>query len=321
MELSEEVPLRLFATVLGLGSLVVLAGCSSTRWGFIKNNDTPSPTGGPNAVPSVAQLVDYLNDNAGRIQSMRVDDLDLTCSQGIRTFDLRGTMIVEKPRNFRMGAKLLGNPAVDLGSNDQEFWYWISKADPPYQVYCSYKDLDEGKVRRMPFPFQPAWVMESMGLGPYGPADKYTLEHTNDTIKLIEKTTSPQGAPVLKVIVFKRKPVQASVPQVTDYLLVDAGSNKEICGAHISDVQLDHNTGAIIPKRMELRWPAEKLKLGLRMDAATLNPQLPPQVFVRQMMPSIQSFNLARMQVDNTPPPQAYSGVDPKVRQAQGLSP
>jgi hypothetical protein len=37
-------------------------------------------------------------------------------------------------------------------------------------------------------------------------------------------------------------------------------------------------------------------------------------------MSGVQSFNLARMQIDNTPPPQAFSGVDPKVRQAQGLT-
>ena len=129
------------------------------------------------------------------------------------------------------------------------------------------------------------------------------------------------GWPVLKVIVFKRKPVQAPVPQITDYLLLDAASGKEICGAHISEIQLDRNTGALVPKRIELRWPSEKLKLALRMDGTTINPQVPPQVFVRQTSPNIQSFNLARMQIDNTPPPQAYSGLDSKIRPAQNLVP
>ena len=313
--------MRHVATVLGLGVLVALAGCSSTRWGWVKNNDRPPASPASGDLPTAVQLVDYLNNNAGRIQSLRVEDLDLTCTQGLQSVGLRGVMVSQKPRNFRLGAKTLGNPVVDLGSNDQEFWYWISKADPPYQVYCAYKDLNEGRVRRMPFPFQPEWVMESMGLGPYGPADKYKLEHDADTVRLVEKTTSPQGAPVRKVIVFKRRPVAAPNAQVTDYLLVDDASGKEICGARISEVQVDRNTGAILPKRIELRWPSEKLKLALRMDGTVVNPQVSPLVFTRQTMPGVQSFNLARMQVDNAPPPQAFSGGEGQVRPAQGLAP
>ena len=317
---TEEVPLRHVATNFGLGILVSLAGCSSTRWGFVKNNERPTPSASTEP-PTTARLVDYLNDNAGRIQSLRVEDLDLTCTQGIKSFGLRATMVTEKPRNFRLSASTLGNPVVDLGSNDLEFWYWMDKADPPYQVYCSYKDLSEGRVRRMPFPFRPEWVMESLGLGPYGPPEKYKLEFDADTIKLVEKTTSPQGTPVRKVIVLKRTEVQFPNPQITDYLLLDDASSKEICGAHISEVQIDRGTGAIVPKRIELRWPSEKLKLALRLDGLALNPQVPRQVFTRQTNPNIQSFNLARMQIDNTPPPNVFSGIDSKVRPVQGLAP
>lgn len=306
------------AWVFGPGLLLSLLGCTSTRWGFVKPD---RPTGGGVGSPevqSVAALVDYLNDNSRRIQSVRVDDLDLTCSQGSQSFGLRGQMVTQKPRGFRMGAKALGSPVVDLGSNEQEFWYWISKADPPYQVYCSYKDLAEGRVRRMPFPFQPEWVMESMGLGPYGPAEKYRLEHDADSLRLIEKTTSPQGTAVRKVIVMKRRPMQPPHPQVTAFLLVDDASGKEICAAHIGEIQIDRGTGAIVPRKLELRWPAEKLKLSMRLDSTSVNPQIGPAAFQRRQMDGIQSFNLARMQVDNTPPPQAFSGLDSRVKTVQG---
>jgi hypothetical protein len=270
-----------------------------------------------------------MNSNAERIQSLRVDDLDMTIAHGFQHTGLRGTMVTEKAHNFRLGAKVLASPVVDLGSNDHEFWYWISKADPPYQVYCSYQDLREGKAGRMPIPFQPEWVMEALGLGPYGPADKYTLEHDPQTLKLVEKTTSPQGTPVRKVIVFKRAPVQVPRPQVTDYLLLDEATNKEICAAHISEVQVDKGTGAVIPRRIELRWPAEKLRLDMRLDAAKVNVQTSPETFTRITHPNIKSFNLGRMQVDNSPPPQALSGTAPRpqttmdssIQQAQGLAP
>jgi hypothetical protein len=255
--------------------------------------NAPPPAG----LPTVAQLVDYLNDNAQRVQNISTDDMWLTCTADGQSFDLRGKLRAQKPRNFRMSADTLGSQVVDLGSNDQEFWYWISKAKPPY-VYCAYKDLQEGKVRNMPFPFQPDWIMESFGLGPYGPPEKYQLEYDAETIKLVEKTRSPQGAPVRKVIVCRRRPAQPPQPQVMAYLLVDDTSGKEICSAHVTEVAVDRQTGATLPRRLELRWPSERFKLGMKIDSMTVNPQLPPRIFVREPRQGVAPFDLARGQYD-----------------------
>ena len=311
--------MRHTATLVCLVLLASITGCESTRWAWLKNDKgpkSPTPDGG---TPGVAALVDYLNDNARRIDTVRIGDLDLTCTQGVQSVGLTGHLVAQKPHSFRMGAKTLGNPQVDLGSNDQEFWYWISKANPPYQVFCSYKDLNEGRVRQMPIPFQPEWIMEAMGLGPYGPADKYALEQDGKSIRLVEKSTSPQGNPVKKVIVFERRPVRAPQPQVTDFLLLDDATGKEICAAKITEVQIDRATGAILPRRLELRYPAEKMRLAMKLDSASVNQQLPATVFARQTMAGVASFNLATMRVDNSPPAQAFSGADSRVKAVQGF--
>jgi hypothetical protein len=100
--------------------------------------------------------------------------------------------------------------------------------------------------------------------------------------------------------------------KVTDYLLLEDASSKEICSAHISEVQLqvqsDQGKGVVVPKRMELVWPSEKLKLALRIDGTTINGPTAPETFMRRTSPNIQSFNLA-------------SGLDPKVTSTQGLAP
>ncbi len=317
--------MRQIATAISLGILVALAGCSSTKFSWMKNNDRPPGPSNSKDLPTADQLVKYMNDNAKRIQNLRVDDLGITASMGIQSFDLRGIMATERgdlekeapKKNFRMIAKVLGSPSVDIGSNDQEFWFWISKGDP-YQFFCSYKDLSEGRIRKMPIPFQPEMVMESLGLGPYGPADKYNLEHDSKTIRLVEKTTMPDGRAVRKVIVFNKDEVSVPTPQITDYLLLDDATGKEICGAHVRDVQRDPATNAFLPKRIELRCPSEKMQLALRLDGLTVNPGVSPQVFTRTLS-TIPSFNLARGQVDNSAPPQAYA--DSRIRPAQGLAP
>ncbi len=317
--------MRIMRLALCLAFLVISMGCESTRWSWLKNDkqqNAPAVAGG-NGVPTTVALVAYLNENSRRIENVRVADVDLTCTQGVQSFGLSGQLVAQKPRSFRMSAKALGNPEVDLGSNDQEFWYWVKRVQPPYQVFCTYKDLNEGRVRQMPIPFQPEWVMEAMGMGQYGPPEKYTLEHDARTLRLVEKTTSPQGVPIRKVIVMERQAVRAPRPQVTEFLLQEE-KGKEICSARITEVQVDPSTGAIVPRRIELRYPAEKLKLAMKFDAMKINQSLPNTVFARQLMQGIPSFNLALMREDNSPPLQAFSDnsrVDPGLKAAQGFNP
>lgn len=311
--------MRYTATLFCLGLLAASLGCESTRWAWLKSDSKPRNPAAESGAPSVASLVDYLNDNARRVETLSVRDLDLTCTQGVQSFGLVGQMAVQKPRNFRMGAKTLGNPVVDLGSNDQEFWYWISKAPKPYQFFCNYKDMNAGRVR-MPIPFQPEWIMEAMGFGPYGPPEKYKMEHDAKHIRLVEHTTSPQGTPVRKVIVFARKPATAPQPQVTEYLLLEEAGRKEICAARITEVQIDRQTGAIVPRRIELRYPAEELRLAMKLDSIVVNQPSAASVFARLTMPGVQSFNLATMQIDNSPPAQAFSSAaDSKLKTVQGF--
>src|SRR5207253_1607563 len=229
--------------LIGLGCLLLALGCDQTRFNIFKGMDPPPPT----KPPTTEQVVAYLNENASRIQTVRSDELWLTVHQGLQSGGLKGKMMVEKPRGLRLVADMAGSSVVDMGSNPQEFWYWISKAEPPYQFYCSYAALQAGPVKYMSFPFQPEWVMEAMGVGSYGPAERYTQEVDNRTFKLVEKTRSPQGKPVRKVIVFNRRqvdPVKSREPQMSACLLVDDATGQEICSAHVLETHYDPATGA-----------------------------------------------------------------------------
>lgn len=285
---------------LSLGLLIALtSGCASTNWNWFK------PTGGGDsaakgaASPTVQGLVDYLNENASRVRSIRVDDMSVDATLGSQSIALNGRLMVEKPRNFRMKATFLGKEEVDIGSNMNEFWFWAQRNPEPYQYFCSYRDLAEGKVRAMPLPIQPEWVMEAMGLGPFGPAEKYKIEPDSaSTIRLVEKTTSPQGLTVRKVIVMNKREVKAPQPQVTAFLLVDDRTGQEICSAHILATKVDRATGAILPHKMDLRVPREKMSMALKLDGMTVNAPLVGTAFQRQPMVGIEPFNLATKQVE-----------------------
>ena len=282
---------------VGLGGLLLVAGCTNTRLGFLNRGDNPPPPSN-RPVPTVAALVDYLNNNAQHVRTLRCDDMELNAKMGLgvlRNFDLKGRIACAQPRNFRMDASALGNQELDIGSNDQEFWFWLKRATPPYQFYCPYKALADGRPVQLPFPFQPEWVMETLGMVQYDASHKFKLvvegRKEAERYKLIEHTRGPQGNRVLKVIVFNAVRQRSPYPQVTDYLLIDEDTNKEICSAHILEVQGDEATG-IYPRRMQLYYPKEDTTLTMRLGQTAINRQLPPPLFVRRPLNGQPSINL-----------------------------
>ena len=80
-------------------------------------------------------------------------------------------------------------------------------------------------------------------MGTYGSPERFTVEADNKSVKLIEKTTTPQGQAVRKVIVMNRRPITAgSTPQITGFYLFDDTNQREICAAQtISEVQRDRS--------------------------------------------------------------------------------
>jgi hypothetical protein len=288
--------MRFLLPVLGVGLLVVTSGCEGSKWAFLRNSHDNVAASG--VKPTEAELVNYLNYNSERIQSLQVQDLQLDGQQGIQAFGLSGWMVCRKARDFRLRADAVGKTMADIGSNEQEFWYWIAKAEPPYLVHCSYADLRTGSVQ-LPFPFQPEWVMESLGMGQYGAAQNYHLTEAGRTYRLSQDTTGSQGQPVRKIIVFNRDPGKY---QVREYILQDA-RGKEICTADIHEVQYIQSAGVTIPKRIVLKWPGRKLQLTLRLDDVKVNQNFDNSValFTRPSMPGIQSYDLPRNVLDGDP--------------------
>jgi hypothetical protein len=283
-----EERMRSTLAAFGLFSLMTLTGCAD-NWGFLRKE---SKLADGNNMPSAEQLVTLLNNNAKNVHSLSCQDVELDVQQGMQAFGLTGKIACEQPRDFRMMANspVVGKGELDLGSNDREFWFWIGRNNPPYQFYCSYEDLRTKNVP-LPFPVQPEWVMETLGMANYPINGQYKVELRRDTIELIQDATSPQGQPVKKVVVFDRhlissKPIRA-------YELRDR-ENKEVCSARILDVQRVGN--ATVPYKLVLSWPKDNSKLTLKLNKPTINqvsPEAARSLFTRTPLRGIQSYDLA----------------------------
>jgi len=297
-----SVVMRMRIAFAALTSLLALSGCTWFKEKFTSTGGN-SNTYVSREKPKPEELIAYLNDNARQIDSIVVQQLDVDARRGVIPIGLSGWMAAQKPRNFRMGAKLPGSggPAADIGSNDREFWFWMSKADPPYLFYCSH---EETRHAQLPFPFHPEWVMEALGMATIPSGGDFRVDTRNrGTIELIENTRSLQGQPVQKITVFNSQTAAGTQPQVIARRLVDE-RGKEIAVARITEMQRDPRTGVTIPKKISFEYPAERISLLLTLDQATVNQPIESTTaqnwFTRPYLDGVQSYDLATTRRQNS---------------------
>ena len=219
---------------------------------------------------------------------------------------------------------MAGQPAVDIGSNNDEFWFWISQGKDQDGVsrvhYCSYQDMAAGKAR-MPFPFQPDMIVAALGMGEYDPTKEYSLRDDAKTVSLVEKTVSAQGDPVQRVTVFNRVKVGPGKPQVLAHVLLDAKGN-EICRASIQEVetvQIDRDTRAVVPQRVQLVWRPQQIEMTMRLfdtQVNSIDAAHAAKLFSRGDLASIPAANLAAGAPDS---PSGYSQMS--IQRTQLLAP
>jgi hypothetical protein len=290
--------MRLFAAGFAVGLALLTMGC---HLGPHVRPDDVKPTQPAKPVPSVETLVGYLNDNCQRIQGVQSHKVAIDAKDHGQSVALAGLLACQKPRSFRLKVKAAGSSQGDMGSNEQEFWYWIARAQPPYLFHCSYEALQNPQVsQRLNFPFQPDMVLAALGLGKYDEKKSYRVQDYADRsyYELIETTTSPQGQPLQKVVVFTKEQIdpRSGKPQVIAHALRDDKGNF-ICKAMISSVVVDPATNAILPRRISLVWPKEQLEMVLDMPdirSASFGAEQAGRLFQRSDLASLPSYDIGR---------------------------
>lgn len=285
-------------------SLLAATGCPSF---FNSRHKQPPISARVNSKPSPKALVAYLNRNAKRVPGLQCTNVTLQVSGSQSVTLPSAKLFCEAPRNLRMTAKILSSQGIDLGSNQNEFWYWISKSEYPDVVFhCSHDALANGKAQT-PFPFRPEMVLNALGIAPYNPDGKYevAIGPRGDTYELIEDDLTPQGQSIKKVTVFNARKAAPGEPQILAYLLRDA-KGKEISRASViqaQEVELPGGGVAVLPRRIEMSWPDQKVSMKLKLDgmkAVQYSPARSGAIFSRGNLSSLRAFDLATGQYSTT---------------------
>ncbi len=144
--------------VLAISLTLGLSGCRAF------NNGSLSMTPKPPARPAfdVDGFVAEHNRNAELIKSVTAKPSIGVAGRMTRT-RADGWLALERPRNFKLELRSMGDKKADMGSNDEEFWFWVQNDKDRAIYWCRYSELN---ASALVLTHQPDWIIEALGLQP-----------------------------------------------------------------------------------------------------------------------------------------------------------
>lgn len=259
---SRSVPRR--AVILALSALLFSASGANCP-GFLRDFRSANTRVLP-PTPTLAQVMQVVNDNSAKVTSGYTTEASISVPMMPA---LHANIAWERPRKFRLRAETaLTGPEVDLGSNPELFWFWVRRTqrDEPKAVYfCSHANFANSPARRM-LPVEPEWLIEALGVVTFDPAGQHRGPIPVGTGRLqIQTSLTTASGPMTKVTV-----VDELRGLVLEQHLYDA-QGQRIATALTSQHQADPVSGAILPRHIEIQWPATQFSLKIDLRSLQVN--------------------------------------------------
>ncbi len=263
----------------------------------------------PRALPpsaSLVQVVDVVNDNSVRVQSLSTTRATVS-TPGFPS--LTADIAFQRPRSLRLRAKKFG-PEVDLGSNEELFWFWMRHAQPPAMFFCRH-DQFAASVARTVIPIEPEWLIEAFGVVTFDKSQPIDGPFPVGNGRLQIKTRSHLAGPDASRIVV----VDDSRGVVLEDHIYDAQGTR-LASSIMSKHVRDPASGVTLPRHVELQFPPTKFELTVEMPDLQIN-QLsgdPRELFTKPVYSGFNEVNLAQPGGILTPNAYGPAGAPPNVR-------
>jgi hypothetical protein len=255
-----------FALALGLGAVALLPGCHAG--GTSGLSAKPAPTL-PNVSLTATEAIEAHNLNAAKVQALEARPRISVDAPGAPRASVDGRMALERPRNFKlqMTPTMRSTPVADIGSNDDEFWFWTESKQDKNVYVCAYNDVDRAPLSSA---FQPDWIVEAMGLRTISreearqitskPGDAY------GTIKLVSSRRGKNGETLIKETVLDHsgriKEHRLYQGQGKDRALLAYATIEEF-----RPIPVEGKETVTLPYRFRLAWVPEKLILDVLLNS------------------------------------------------------
>lgn len=294
--------------MLAIAATLGASGCRAWNTGSL----TPTPTR-PLVDRSfdVATFVAEHNRNAELIQTLEAKMSITVRTKLMRGGGADGRLALERPRNFKLELSSMGNAKADIGSNDQEFWFWVQN-DEKKIYWCNYEEVESSSLA---VTYQPDWIIAALGLKPISPEEaegiKIQKSDTQGTTALVfppDRKGSETSTRMMIVWNHNRRVkqhriYQGSVP-TSRSLLAQAEVSRFVDFIAGTDESTDARK-CYLPERVTLEWKQDQLTLdaSLKKDSDgrydvkvnQFDPSRSAALFVEPTPEGYQRVNLAEM--------------------------
>jgi len=207
----------------------------------------------------IPEVVGEFNKINSQITSFDGSDMIVKIWENGMRLKVSGSMYYEKPLSFRMKVRSIMGEEMDMGSNNEHFWYWSRRDKHPGLYYASYADYFKTRLKT---PFNPVFLRESLGLDQIDPTGAKIVEKENDVMLVWPKITAT-GQKVLYSVFLNKQTKRMDGIVVTDL------NGKPLTSC---DVEYD----GVLPKRIVYDWQEEQRSLVLEFRRPAMNQSLSP---------------------------------------------
>lgn len=268
------------------------AHCPQTLW---YQQRPPAPVVFRNE-PTLADVVAVVNANRSLAMSLYANRVTIS-GGGVPA--MNATMAIGSPRQVRLraGTALTGQE-LDLGSNDQEFWIWIKRSQPPSLMVGRHDALAASPLGRT-FPIRPEWLVEAIGLVYLDPQAPHIgpIRRPDGKLEIHTPVTNPAGQ-TTKVLVLDGR----SGLIYEQHLLDERG--QRMASAQNTRHFRDPLTGIILPRETTLTWTAMAMSLKVELNDVQVNPlQISADQWTKPQYPGYPEVDVATLPAFGAPPP------------------
>lgn len=208
------------------------------------------------------QFLDDFNNKNSKINSI-YSNVAIS-SQGIT---LNSAIVYEKKIKFRMISESIFGTELDIGSNDQYFWFWSKRMKPSALFYAKHEDLKNTRLRT---PFNPNWMIELLGVSNIDKNCSY-FEYKNDLV-VSEIVTDNFGN-----VINKLRLIDRNKKSCIAHFLYDKNMNP-IISAEIKEFYAIED--CFLPKKIEIFWYEENIKSVWNLSEPKINLHISSDKFI-----------------------------------------
>jgi hypothetical protein len=280
--------------------LLALSGASCPQ--TLQRYTNPPPRVLPPS-PTLQQVIEKINQNSSQIQSFYTTRASIS-GRGFPS--LPASVAFQRARRFRLmaGTAMLGTE-VDLGSNDELFWVWLRRSQPPAMYYCRHDQFATSPARQT-MPFEPGWLIEALGVTEFDPALPHQgpIQLPGDRLRIDTIRNTPDG-PVTKVTI-----IDGSQAWVLEQHIFDA-RRQLLASSVASGHRCDPLSNLVMPTVVDINCPPAQLTMRINLGNVEINRLSGdrPTLWTMPTYPGVQFVDMANPPA--APPPAPTSAQRP----------